>query len=407
MRNIIKIGLAVSAAFLTSGCNDAEYGVGAPRAFLTESVTSTGVNGTSLTLTENGVDQTLTVALTDKVNEDASFRLVVDENVLSTYNKEQSAGFVLLDPQWYQLPEEPIVIKAGEYAADPVTIHINFIPDESRANATALPLRLESVSGNVPTTSSTSMYVYTIPAVIKDALAQYTGASGLRAENFSTTLSNSFTIEVRFQVSNTGNRNRDVFSNGKSILFRFEDPQSDEGDVKAHSAVQFQGSPAYINPDPLIGFATNVWQHLAFTWDGSTGILYYNGKQVGTKAITMSDVGDGEFPMAGWFGGSTGDGGHGTGASWWSGCKILFTEARIWSVVRSESQISNNISAVPQDSEGLVGYWRINKATYKDNGDGSYQFEDLSGNGHPLVSSTSFKWVEDVSSEDESTPWVD
>lgn len=406
MKNVIKISLAIVTAAFVCGCNDAEYGVGSPRAYLVESTQAPGVNGSAITMTDNGADVSVTISLTDKINEDASFRIVVDENVLNTYNSEQSASYILLDPSYYQISEEPVVIKAGEYAADPVDIHINFIPVEARELAMGLPLRLEAVSGNVSTTSVSSQYVYTVPAVLRNGLAQYNGASGLRAEGFDTTLPTGFTIEVRFQVSNTSNRNRDVFSNGKSVLFRFEDPQSDQGDVKAHSAVQFQGSPAYINPEPLVGFATNVWQHLAFTWDGSTGNLYYNGKKVGTKAITRSDVGDGEFPVASWFGGATGDGGHGTGSSWWVGCNILFTEARIWSTVRTESQISNNMSAVPVDSEGLVGYWRINKETYTDNDDGTYSFEDLSGNGHPLVSSTSFKWNEDISSEDESTPWI-
>ena len=167
-----------------------------------------------------------------------------------------------------------------------------------------------------------------------------------------------------------------------------------------------QGSPAYINPDPLVGFDVNCWQHLAYTWDGSSGYLYYNGQQVGTKAITSSDVGDGSFPVASWFGGATGDGGHGTGSSWWIGCDIMFTEARIWSVVRTPEQIANNMSFVGADSNGLEGYWRINRASYTDNGDGTYQFEDLTGKGHPLVSSTNFEWNENISSEDTETPWI-
>lgn len=395
--------LAIAAAALVSSCNDAEYGVGGVRAFLDEGISSAGVNGSVVSLGENGADVSLTVTLTDRTSEDATFRFVVDPGVLETYNAEQSAGYELLPADYYDLGGQ-VVIPAGEYSAT-ASFHLATLPNELSGTPLALPLRLEKVSGSIDPTPVTSTYVFAIQSVLVNDLAQYTGATGLRAENFSGSYPSAFSIEVRFQVSNTSNRNRDVFSNGDCVLFRFEDPQSNTGDVKAHSAVQFQGDPAYINPDPLVGFAVNQWQHLAFTWDGATGILYYNGRAVGSKPITSGDVGNGNFPMASWFGGSSGDGGHGTGSSWWVGCQIMFTEARVWSVCRTADQIANNIASVSTESAGLEGYWRINKATYTDNGDGSYSFEDLTGNGHPLVSSTEFTWNEDISSEDTATEW--
>lgn len=405
MNKIFRIGLSVAAVIFVSACNDAEYGVGGVHAFLNEGTQSAGVNGTVVSLGETGADYSLTVTLTDRASEDAVFKFVADESVLEVYNREQSSGYKALPADYYDLGGE-ILIPAGEYSADPVSIHISTLPNDLTGTPLALPVRLEKVSGNVDPTPVTSSYVIALETVLVNDLAQFNGASGLRAENFNGSFPTGFTIEVKFQVSNTANRNRDVFSNGASVLFRFEDPQSDQGDVKAHSAVQFQGSPAYINPDPLVGFDVNCWQHLAYTWDGSSGYLYYNGQQVGTKAITSSDVGDGSFPVASWFGGATGDGGHGTGSSWWIGCDIMFTEARIWSVVRTPEQIANNMSFVGADSNGLEGYWRINRASYTDNGDGTYQFEDLTGKGHPLVSSLSFEWNENISSEDTETPWI-
>ena len=51
------------------------------------------------------------------------------------------------------------------------------------------------------------------------------------------------------------------------MLLRFEDPQNDTSDHKAHSLVQFQGDGWYLNPS--LSFTPNKWQHLALTYDGT------------------------------------------------------------------------------------------------------------------------------------------
>lgn len=400
MKRIFIICLSVIAAFLMSSCNDAEYSVGGVSLFFNESTTDPGVNGSSVSLGSDGVEVQLTATLTDKVDEDITCRLVMDQSVLDTYNQEQSGGYTMIPAEYCDLGED-FVIPAGSYSKT-VSVKVNGnLPAEYTGIPLGLPLRLELVSGNVNVTPTTSTFVYALQTVLINDLAQFTGASGLRAENFNGSYPNAFTIEVRFQVSDTGNRNRDVFSGG-SVLLRFEDPQSDQDDVKKHSAVQFQGNGGFLNPNPLVGFATNAWQHLAVTWDGSTVRLYYNGEEkANNNAFASSVVGDGNFPSVSWLGGA-GGGDHGLGDSWWSGCKILFTEARIWSVCRTASQIANNITSVSPDSEGLEGYWRISKATYDED---TKSFEDLTGKGHPLVTSKSFTWNEGISSQDTKTEW--
>ena len=83
-------------------------------------------------------------------------------------------------------------------------------------------------------TSVTSTYVITTEAIVVSSLPMFVGGAGLAADGFPLTLPQ-FTVEVRFQVSNTANRNRAVFTNGGSVLLRFEDPQNDTSDHKAHS----------------------------------------------------------------------------------------------------------------------------------------------------------------------------
>ena len=232
----------------------------------------------------------------------------------------------------------------------------------------------------------------------------FDGGAGLATqEGFPMSL-DKFTVEVRFQISDTANRNRAVFTNGGSngslVLLRFEDPQNDEtndaGEVvtAAHSLVQFQGDNGFLNP--TTAFVPNKWQHLAVTYDGTKITIYVNGAFAGSKDLVVKS----EFKQAGWFGGSVpgGDGGHGTDDSWWNGCKILCTEARIWSVCRTEAQIQNNMTTVSPSSEGLEAYWRFNE------GSGT-TFEDCTGHGHTLTTTKSPTWIPGIKSNDPSTPW--
>ena len=79
-------------------------------------------------------------------------------------------------------------------------------------------------------------------------------------------------------------------------------------------------------------------------------------------------------------------------------CKILMSEARIWSVVRSASQIQNNMTQVSPKSVGLEAYWRFNE------GQGNV-FEDATGKGHTLTTSATPTWIDGILSTDKSTEW--
>ena len=94
----------------------------------------------------------------------------------------------------------------------------------------------------------------------------FVGAPSLKANKFteSPETYSQYTIEVRFQVANTADRDRAVFKNGGDdanfILLRFEDPQSDNENYKAHSLVQIVGrNRLYLNPSN--SFKPNEWQH--------------------------------------------------------------------------------------------------------------------------------------------------
>lgn len=387
-----KILLTLIAAVATlTACNDAEYKIIGNGAYINESLSA---KSAKVVITDEGGATEITPCLSSATPKDCKFRLVVDEKVLEEYNEKQSTGFVTLPEGQYEIPNE-IIIKKGEYTADPVKVNIKPLTEDMIGETYALPLRLVSEDGAVLSMPQTSAFVITTEAITTSSLPQFNGGPMLKSEMpKGPETYNEYTIEVKFQVSNTYDRDRAVFinrgDNSNFVLLRFEDPQRYDGNHEAHSLVQIVGrNRLYMNPS--FSFVPNKWQHLALTCDGSQYKLYINGAFAGVKDIPSGPT---TFEAFEWF--TKGD------DSWsrWGNCTILMAEARVWSVCRTEAQIQNNMATVSAKSKGLEAYWRMNDGT-------GNTFADCTGNGHTLTSGNAStpKWIEGVKSTDESTPW--
>lgn len=386
-RSIKQIFSVLLATAFVAGCNDAEYNVAGTTVFLQESLNETGIAGQVTTIPADGKKISLTLALSDKLTEDVILRFAVDETALATYNKEQSGEYLLMDKELYNLGGD-IKITAGNYAAEPVEIIINKIPDEMADRPLALPLTVQVIKSDVKVAPVTSRYVIAVAPVLTNELAQFSGGPSLKSEDFKAFYPQ-YTIECRFQMQNSANRNRFVFNNGH-LSGRFEDPQQAQDGHDAHALVQFHVAPdKWVNP--ALSFKSNKWQHLAVSYNGTAMTIYVNGAFAGIQEYPVENAG--QFDFLNWFESST----------YWSRCKLLITEVRVWSVCRTEKQIQSNLKSVLPTSAGLEGYWRINKATY--NATDKY-FADLTGKGHPLAtSSAGIQWIPGVSSEDTETAW--
>ena len=388
----MKLTLYTCLMFIATlaSCNDADYKPLENTAFINESRTT---QSSKVVITEKGATAEITPTLSAPITEDCTLKLVIDTTLLSKYNEQQGTSYVALPKKAFSMAKE-VTIKAGNYSADPVRISINPLSEDMVGESYALPIRLVSTNPNVPAMTQTGTFVITTEAVLTSSLPQFTGAPMLEAampkgqETY-----NEYTIEVKFQVSDTGDRDRAVFVNSgpgepNFVLLRFEDPQSNQADHKAHSLVQIVGrNRIYMNP--TFSFVPNKWQHLALTCDGSHYRLYINGSFAGVKDIPAGST---TFQQFKWF--TKGD----DSFSRWGQCKILVAEARVWSVCRTESQIQKNQSSVSPKSKGLEAYWRFNEGSGK-------TFNDATGHGHTITSAQEPTWVTGVKSTDESTAW--
>lgn len=393
----------VAGVGIFAACDDAEYSVLDTHAYIDEAL-----GGTSSKVTVQATGETTTtinIHMSNAASVDSHYKLVVDPSVLEEYNKMNGTSYITIPEGQYKLPDD-ILIKSGEYNAEETTITLEAFSEEmvNSGEAYALPVRLVSKDGNYPVMPNTGAYIILAENIIQFSAPQFFGGAKLSSPEYASDPKSyaQYTVEARFQISDTNNRNRAVFTtsdgeaNGGSLLLRFEDPQSDNSEHKAHSLVQIQLNGSYVNPTNH--FETNKWQHIAVTFDGTTYRIYVNGIDSGKLEGGKPCL---KFKGIGWF--TDGDGNQ---SGWWNGCKILVSQIRIWSVARNAAQIQNSMTQVSPKSTGLEAYWRMDKGTTVTRSDGTYTvFEDATGKGHTLETKQNVEWVDGILSTDTATPW--
>lgn len=393
----------VAGVGIFAACDDAEYSVLDTHAYIDEAL-----GGTSSKVTVQATGETTTtinIHMSNAASVDSHYKLVVDPSVLEEYNKMNGTSYITIPEGQYKLPDD-ILIKSGEYNAEETTITLEAFSEEmvNSGEAYALPVRLVSKDGNYPVMPNTGAYIILAENIIQFSAPQFFGGAKLSSPEYASDPKSyaQYTVEARFQISNTANRNRAVFTtsdgepNGGSLLLRFEDPQDDNSEHKAHSLVQIQLNGSYVNPTNH--FETNKWQHIAVTFDGTTYRIYVNGIDSGKLEGGKPCL---KFKGIGWF--TDGDGNQ---SGWWNGCKILVSQIRIWSVARNAAQIQNSMTQVSPKSTGLEAYWRMDKGTTETRSDGTYTvFKDVTDNGYTLETKQSVTWVDGILSTDTATPW--
>lgn len=102
--------------------------------------------------------------------------------------------------------------------------------------------------------------------------------------------------------------------------------------------------------------SAGTWYHIAVSWDASTSTatFYVNASSIGTATGSATSLyNSSERFIIGALGQN-----NANGVQWFDG---LIDDVRVWNVVRTATEISDNYQKELLGSEtGLVGYWKLN-----------------------------------------------
>lgn len=139
---------------------------------------------------------------------------------------------------------------------------------------------------------------------------------------------------------------------------------------------------------PTNSLTVGTWHHLAATYDGATMIIYVDGNIVSSSTSFTGNIGN-----------STADLRIGNVTNLSRCFDGDIDEVRIWNIVRTQTEIQNNMDCVSKTSSGLVAYYKFNQGiTASNNASETILFDETINENNGLLSNftlngTSSNWL--------------
>lgn len=130
---------------------------------------------------------------------------------------------------------------------------------------------------------------------------------------------------------------------------------------------QFQLTTNMVVSDTAIRWEPGKWYHVAITYDGANVSYFING--VPQKFYGNYTNGNDELGFSYNYDDATSWSGiklayNGANGTYASGLKLCMAQLRLWSVVRTESEIADNMGySLDPATDGLEAYWRMDEAS--------------------------------------------
>ena len=379
----IYIILSVCAAMMAAaGCENALNPV-LDNAFYISEASSSNMAKVILNETD-GASVSATVRCGAKLDEDVTVRLELSQQALDEYNKRNGTDLQMLPSDAHDFKACDVTVKAGHSTADRIQVQVKPYTDEMMESGIkyALPFTITEVSDGTPALSVKKTMIYTFEQVIITNGFQINAMSQAACKLKNPVNINAYTLEMRVAPRGLNKENEAFFM----VYPDSDTPNEGQGQIycrfqKDNSLnIKVLSNENYTWPGPL----TTKWYHVALVCLGDGNlILYVNGAEVLRE--NKPSYANNNLMEKIYFG---------SASKTWHTQSYCYSEVRLWSCVRTQSQISDNMYAVNAKSEGLIAYWKCNE------GEGTV-LHDATGNGNDI------DLTEDVSTEldDASKAW--
>lgn len=365
---INKFAAVIASVFALAACNENELDLLQPKLYFAEIETPIEVGDTEDAL-ELSLVSRVSSALDADVNVTYEF---AGAEAVEHYNKTRGTAYLPFDTGFAEMSKTNSTIKSNSVLSEPIKVNVSNLSALESGNSYLLAVRLQSSSAPVIEGEDLMFFVLNKPVKIRKAFNfnnNYVYVPLPQDKEYTSVTYEALVYITRFGQNNT------VMGREGTLIFRI----GDEGGGLDRHILQIAGSKQYqIQEDAKL--KEKQWYHLAFTYDQPSGktYIYINGEK---KAESTWDT-----PSFRLGGDMNGGGGFYLGkvAGFMWGERPLegyMSEARMWSVARTEKQINQNMLNVDPASEGLVFYYKLNgeDQVYENN---EWIVKDISGNDY-------------------------
>lgn len=363
---------------LAAGCKSDDYADGTTplaNAVMIDAGTTTAETRVTFKKTVSELDREFKAVFVSPIKEAMTVQFTVDAAAVTDYNRRKGTDYKLLDKAHYDLSATTTEVEAGKNESQPLTVHFKGLDMLEIDQTALLPITVSAAGVRQLDGSQTLYYLVKRSSAITTAanltngymwIPSYETDEGKKAVNGLTALTYEALIYVN-EFSDDADISS-VMGVEQYCLLRL----GDDGFPRQQLQTQIGGTAGTKFPeaDASKELQAGEWYHVAMTWDLTTTELkfYVNGKlQSSGNATWKTDAGSGVIDLA--LGGPAAPNARRffIGYSYDPNRPLngLVSQVRIWSVVRTEQEIFNNMYDVetPESKPELRAYWKFDEGT--------------------------------------------
>ncbi len=327
-------------------------------------------------------EKTLNITLARPAESNINATVDVDASLVDTYVKAYYADAnitKLLPTNCYETENDKVTIQKGSVKSDDAKFVFKNLGTLSRDSVYVLPVSVHTSDISLLASASKYYFVFRAGAlinVVTDMSKNYLTVKW--AADWVPVVSDmsQITIEALIYPREFGKLISTVMGIEGKFLMRIGDAGFPDNQIQMATS---SGNFPAASSDK--GLATKTWQHVAMTYNSATTewVIYVNGKVQSSGKKNLGNINikgngsDRDFLI----GKSYDD------SRWFEG---NMSEVRVWNVVRTQQQIQDNIYTVDPQTEGLVGYWKMDDNTT------TGKVVDATGHGNDAIANSTLSF---------------